>query len=75
MYGIEFIFLYRNDWVLEIDKIDLMEWKCFGIVISLVFIVFLVCWVLIEIKNVFVLDLMKCFLRIDCLDEEIVSVV
>lgn len=24
------------DWVLEIDKIDLMEWKCFGIVISLV---------------------------------------
>lgn len=36
LYGIEFIFLYRNDWVLEIDKIDLMEWKCFGIVISLV---------------------------------------
>lgn len=36
LYGIEFIFLYRIDWVLEIDKIDLMEWKCFGIVISLV---------------------------------------
>lgn len=32
----EFLVICMDNWVLEIDKIDLMEWKCFGIVISLV---------------------------------------